>query len=41
MARKPRLNLPVIPHNVIQHGITREPCFYAEQDYRRYLDDLI
>jgi putative transposase len=29
-----------IPQHVIQRGNNREPCFYAEQDYRRYLDDL-
>ena len=41
MARKPRFNLPGIPQHVIQRGNNREPCFYAEQDYCRYLDDLI
>jgi len=41
MARKPRFNLPGIPQHVIQRGNNREPCFYAEQDYFRYLDDLI
>jgi len=25
---------------VIQRGHNREPCFYSEQDYRHYLDDL-
>jgi len=40
MARKPRFNLPGIPQHVIQRGNNREPCFYADQDYRRYLDDL-
>ena len=40
MPRKPRFNLIGIPQHVIQRGNNREPCFYAEQNYRRYLDDL-
>ena len=40
MPRKPRFNLVGIPQHVIQRGHNREPCFYSEQDYRRYLDDL-
>ena len=40
MPRKPRFNLIGIPQHVIQRGENREPCFYAEQDYRRYLKDL-
>ena len=40
MPRKPRFNLIGIPQHVIQRGNNREPCFYAEQDYRRYLNDL-
>ena len=40
MPRKPRFNLVGIPQHVIQRGNNREPCFYSEQDYRRYLDDL-
>ena len=40
MPRKPRFNLVGIPQHVIQRGNNREPCFYAAQDYRRYLDDL-
>jgi len=30
MPRKPRFNLLGIP----QRGNNREPCFYAEEDYR-------
>lgn len=41
MPRKPRFTLPGIPQHVIQRGNNREPCFLAEQDYRRYLDDLL
>jgi putative transposase len=40
MARKPRFNLPGIPQHVIQRGNNREPCFYAQDDYYRYLHDL-
>jgi len=40
MPRKPRFNLVGIPQHVIQRGNNREPCFFAEEDYRRYLDDL-
>jgi len=34
MPRKPRFNLLGIPQHVIQRGNNREPCFYAEEDYR-------
>jgi putative transposase len=40
MPRKPRFQLSGIPQHVIQRGNNRESCFYAEVDYRRYLDDL-
>jgi putative transposase len=40
MPRKPRFNLPGIPQHVIQRGNNREPCFFSDADYRRYLDDL-
>ncbi|MFV2030931.1 MAG: transposase [Gammaproteobacteria bacterium] len=40
MARKPRFNLPGVPQHVVQRGNNREPCFYAVDDYKRYLDDL-
>jgi len=39
MPRKPRFQLADVPQHVIQRGNNREPCFYAEADYRRYLDD--
>lgn len=41
MTRKPRFNIPGIPQHIIQRGNNREPCFYAEQDYYRYLHELI
>jgi len=40
MPRKPRFNLIGVPQHVIQRGNNREPCFFAESDYYRYLDDL-
>ena len=40
MARKPRYTLPGIPQHVMQRGHNREPCFYSEEDYQRYLEDL-
>lgn len=40
MPRKPRFALPGVPQHVIQRGNNREPCFYAEADYRRYLELL-
>ncbi len=40
MPPKPRFNVPGIPQHIIQRGDNRDPCFYSEQDYRRYLDDL-
>jgi putative transposase len=38
--RKPRFNLVGLPQHLIQRGNNREPCFYAEEDYQRYLRDL-
>jgi putative transposase len=40
MPRKPRFNLVGIPQHVIQRGNNREPCFYTQDDYCRYLYDL-
>lgn len=40
MPRRARLSLPGIPWHIIQRGNNRVPCFYAEEDYRRYLDTL-
>lgn len=40
MPRKPRFTIPGVPQHVIQRGHNREPCFFAEQDYARYLEDL-
>ena len=40
MARKPRFNLPGVPQHIVQRGNNREPCFFAVDDYHRYLRDL-
>lgn len=40
MPRKPRFVIPGVAQHVIQRGHNREPCFYSEDDYLRYLDDL-
>ena len=40
MPRKPRAYLPGIPVHVIQRGNDRSACFFAEDDYRYYLQAL-
>ncbi len=40
MPRKARFNLLGVPQHVIQRGNNREPCFFSEADYIRYLEDL-
>jgi len=40
MPRRSRLTVPGIPWHIIQRGNNRSSCFYAEEDYRRYLDTL-
>lgn len=40
MPRKPRIYLPGMPCHVIQRGNNRNVCFFAEQDYRFYLECL-
>lgn len=40
MPRKPRFVIPGIAQHIIQRGHNREPCFYAEDDYQRYLQEL-
>ena len=37
MPRRPRIKLANIPQHIVQRGINREPCFYAEEDYHCYL----
>jgi len=40
MARKPRLYIKGAAQHVVQRGNNREPCFFAEEDYRYYLECL-
>ena len=40
MPRNPRYYLPDVPCHVIQRGHNREPCFYAPEDFRYYLQCL-
>jgi len=37
MPRRPRIKLAEVPQHVVQRGINREPCFFAEEDYHFYL----
>jgi putative transposase len=40
MARLPRLSIAGCPQHIIQRGNNRQACFFAEQDYKVYLDKL-
>ena len=40
MPRKPRFVIPGVPQHIVQRGNNRQPCFYGDEDYRRYLDNL-
>jgi putative transposase len=40
MPRRARLSLAGIPWHIIQRGNNRSECFFAEQDYRLYLQFL-
>ena len=40
MPRRPRLNLPPAPMHVIQRGNNRQATFFADEDYRFYLECL-
>lgn len=37
MPRRPRILLADHPLHIVQRGINREPCFFAEEDYLFYL----
>jgi putative transposase len=38
MPRRPRIIIPGIPLHIIQRGNNRQACFFADDDYRFYLD---
>lgn len=40
MPRQPRLDLQGIPQHIVQRGNDRQPCFFADEDRRRYLNEL-
>jgi putative transposase len=40
MPRRARLSLPGVPLHLIQRGNNRQTCFFADEDYRFYLDWL-
>jgi putative transposase len=40
MPRRPRLTLPNVPLHIIQRGNNRQACFFADDDYRIYLEWL-
>ncbi|MCK6390041.1 MAG: hypothetical protein L6Q40_03315 [Azonexus sp.] len=40
MPRRPRLVLPDVPLHLIQRGNNRQACFFADEDYRCYLEWL-
>ena len=40
MPRRARLCLPNVPLHIIQRGNNRQACFYADEDYRKYLEWL-
>ena len=40
MPRRARIALPNVPVHLIQRGNNRQPCFFVDEDYLRYLDWL-
>ena len=40
MPRRARIVLQNVPVHIIQRGNNRQPCFFADEDYLRYLDWL-
>ena len=40
MARQPRYKIPGLAQHVIQRGNNKQVCFFADDDYRVYLDKL-
>ena len=37
MPRRPRTHVDGVPLHIVQRGHNRQPCFFAEEDYRAYL----
>jgi putative transposase len=40
MPRRARIALPNVPVHLIQRGNNRQPCFFADEDYLRYMEWL-
>ncbi len=40
MPRRPRIKLADVPQHLVQRGVNREPCFFAEEDCHCYLHCL-
>ena len=40
MARSPRITIPAYPHHIIQRGNNRQATFFADEDYRFFLECL-
>ena len=40
MPRRARLALPNVPLHIVRRGSNRQACFFADEDYRFYLDSL-
>ncbi len=40
MPRRPRITLAGVPLHLIQRGNNRQACFFADENYRFYLDWL-
>jgi putative transposase len=40
MARSPRITIPAYPHHIIQRGNNRTATFFADDDYRFFLECL-
>lgn len=40
MPRLPRIDLPGMPQHLVQRGVDRQPCFFCDEDRRRYLAEL-
>jgi putative transposase len=40
MPRRARLTLPNVPQHIITRGNNRQPCFFADDDYRFFLEWL-
>lgn len=40
MPRRPRIHIDQVPLHIVQRGHNREPCFFCEGDFARYLQWL-